>query len=230
MSATNDTPLKRFAAFWFVLGAFLLFGIATLFIAPLARTSEVNAADEAGAERRLAIRETVESEQAQYLARVEKGDKLQVPPSEAFSFVGTKLIQSKPKPFKNDAFRDPSLIQAEAEAGAAENSEKEASPETTTPATKVEAPAAKVETPAAKVETRAAKVETPAVKVEAPAAKVETPAAKVETPAAKVETPAPAKKVEEPAVKVEEPAPKKEEPAPEKEEPAPNAPRPETQI
>lgn len=114
MPATNDTPLKRFTAFWLVLGAFLLFGIIALILAPLANTSEVTAADEEGAKRRLAIRETVDAEQAKNLSRSEAGDKLQVPPAEIFSFVGAKLASAKPKVMKNDLYRDPATVQAEA--------------------------------------------------------------------------------------------------------------------
>lgn len=130
MPATNDTPLKRFTAFWLVLGAFLLFGIIALILAPLANTSEVTAADEEGAKRRLAIRETVDAEQAKNLSRSEAGDKLQVPPAEIFSFVGAKLASAKPKVMKNDLYRDPATVQAEA----ADASGDAAAPESGEPA------------------------------------------------------------------------------------------------
>ena len=130
MSATNDTPLKRFTAFWFVLGAFLLFGIIALILAPLAKTPEVTVADEAGAIRRLAIRDEVEQQQAVNLIRTEKGDKLQVPPAEVFSLVGAKLAATKPQAVKDEKFRAPTAAPAEAaqtEAAEAEES-KEAAP------------------------------------------------------------------------------------------------------
>ena len=135
MSATNDTPLKRFTAFWVVLGAFLLFGIIALILAPLANTSEVTAVDKAGAESRLAVREVVDAEQAKNLSRVENGDKLQVPPSEVFSLVGAKLVSSKPVAMKKDLFRDPAILKAEAASKAAAEDSNALTPQAPTPET-----------------------------------------------------------------------------------------------
>ena len=126
MSATNDTPLKRFTAFWFVLGAFLLFGIIALILAPLSRMPEVTEADEANAVRRLAIKEQVEAEQVKHLERVETEDKVQVPPKEIFSMVASKLVSSKPEAMKTELFRDPATVEAEKPAEEGEAKEGEA--------------------------------------------------------------------------------------------------------
>ncbi|GHC58413.1 hypothetical protein [Roseibacillus persicicus] len=140
MSATNDTPLKRFTAFWVVLGAFLLFGIIALILAPLTNTPEVTAADEAGATRRLAIRELVEEEQAKNLAMVENGDKIQAPPAEIFGKVGAQLASIKPQAVKEDRFRDPALVAEEAPAEQEDASDAPAATETAAPAESEAAP------------------------------------------------------------------------------------------
>ena len=96
MSATNDTPLKRFTAFWFVLGAFLLFGIIALILAPLANTvpEVTEVADETNAARRLAIKEQVESRRGQApRAHRRWRQTLQVPPTEVFALVASKLVE-----------------------------------------------------------------------------------------------------------------------------------------
>lgn len=172
MSATNDTPLKRFTAFWVVLGAFLLFGILALLLAPLANTSEVTAADAAGAERRLAVRALVEEEQAKNLARTESGGQLQVPPAEVFSFVGAKLASAKPAAVKDEKFRDPAAVAAEA---AAEAPAEEATPAETAPA---EAVVPEESDPAPEPVTTPAPAEAteanPALTPQAPSAETET--------------------------------------------------------
>lgn len=167
MPATNDTPLKRFTAFWFVLGAFLLFGIIALFLGPMVSTPEVTAADEAGATRRLAVRDLVEQEQAAYLARAEKGDKLQVPPAEVFSLVGAKLAATKPQAVKDEKFRDPAAVQAEA----AEPAEKPAEAPKEAPVTQeAEAKAEVVPAEPAVVEPAAAEAKSPASAAKQPSA------------------------------------------------------------
>lgn len=147
MSAPNDTPLKRFTAFWVVLGAFLLFGLIALILAPFANTSEVTAADEAGATRRLAVRELVEEEQAKNLVFVEQGDKVQAPPAEIFAMVGAKLASTQPQPMKEDRFRDPALVAEEAAEAPAEEAPAEEVPSVEAPPAQV--PAAPATPPAA---------------------------------------------------------------------------------
>ena len=134
MSKTTDTPLKRFTAFWVMLGAFLLFGILTLIIFPFGKTDEVSPADEASAKRRLSIRYTVEEEQAKNLARVESGDKVQVPPAEIFSLVGSQLTETKPKPFQDEKYKDPAVLKAEAEAATPAEAAPSDAPPTDSPA------------------------------------------------------------------------------------------------
>lgn len=157
----NDTPLKRFTAFWVVLGAFLLFGIIALILAPLANTSEVTAADEAGAERRLAIREAVDAEQAKNLSRSENGDKLQVPPAEVFSLVGSQLAGTKPTTMKNDLYRDPAAGVAEEQEAPAEEAPAEAAAPT-------QAPEPAQESKPAETEVAPAAEENPALTPQAP--------------------------------------------------------------
>ena len=176
MSANNDTPLKRLIAATIVLGAFLLFGIITLTLAPLSKTSGVTAADQDGATRRMEVRELVDTEQAQYLIRAEKGEKMQVPPTEVFSLVGAKLVSGQPTPFQNEQFRDPNQVTEEATATPAESSEK------------VEAPAANEAAPAANEATPAVKEEAPIVKEVVPTAKEQASIAKQESPVKKEES------------------------------------------
>ena len=169
MSANNDTPLKRLIAAAIVLGAFLLFGIITLTLAPLSKTSGVTAADQDGATRRMEVRELVDTEQAQYLIRAKKGEKMQVPPTEVFSLVGAKLVSGQPTPFQNEQFRDPNQVTEEATATPAESSEK------------VEAPAANEATPAVKEEAPIVKEVVPTAKEQASIAKQESPVKKEES-------------------------------------------------
>lgn len=109
MPASNDTPVKRLKAAVVVVGIFLIFGIVALVLGLNSpNPDEPTAADEAGAERRLAVREEVDAAQAGLLSRVDLGEgKVQVPPSEVFSLVGTQLVASQPKPFENDSFKAP---------------------------------------------------------------------------------------------------------------------------
>lgn len=198
MPATNDTPIKRFTAFWVVMGAFLLFGIIALILAPLTNTSEVTAADEAGAKRRLAVRELVDAEQVKNLSRVENGDKLQVAPAEIFSLVGAKLASTKPAAMKNEMFRDPASVEAE------EPAKEVSSPESVdsakvVPASDVKPAASSEATPATPKVTSAEPAKISEVKPVTPATVPETKPAKP-TAAPKV-APAEATKAPVPAAK-----------------------------
>lgn len=113
MTPISDTPLKRFSAFWLTLGLFFLFGLAALVFGTLAGDSdEASAADEANAERRLAILETVNEEQAKNLAPLEAEDSKQVPPAEAFKMVSKQLLTRKPVAVKDERQRDPAIAAA----------------------------------------------------------------------------------------------------------------------
>lgn len=109
MTAKNDTPLKRFTAFWVVLALFALFGVLALIVGLLSKSPEMTAADKAGSDRRLAIRAEVDAAQAANLKLVENGTSIQAPPELIFASFGSKLAQSKPQAVKEERHRDPSL-------------------------------------------------------------------------------------------------------------------------
>lgn len=109
MTSKNDTPLKRFTAFWVVLGLFALFGILALLVGLVSSSPEVSAADKAGAIRRLAVRAEVDSAQAENLRLVESADAVQAPPEMIFASFGAKLVQTTPQAVKEERHRDPNL-------------------------------------------------------------------------------------------------------------------------
>ena len=128
MTATKDTPLKRFTAFWVVLGLFALFGILAFIVGLSSKTPELTAADKAGAERRLAVRAEVDAAQAANLAYKEEGASVQAAPSQIFASFGKKLAASKPSAVKEDRHRDPS-VPAEETPAADESASEAASAE-----------------------------------------------------------------------------------------------------
>lgn len=109
MTSKNDTPLKRFTAFWVVLGLFALFGILALLVGLVSSGPKVSPADQAGATRRLAVRAEVDSAQAANLQLVESAESVQAPPELIFASLGAKLAQSKPEAVKEERHRDPRL-------------------------------------------------------------------------------------------------------------------------
>jgi mono/diheme cytochrome c family protein len=99
MSSTSDNPLLRFAAFWWALGVFMLFGVILLVIKFSAGSAgKADPLEEAAAARRLEIRQTVTDAQKAALAykEIEKGKVVQVPPHDVFGLVGRELLASKP--------------------------------------------------------------------------------------------------------------------------------------
>ncbi len=101
MSSPSDNPLARFAAFWWGLGVFSLFGFL-LFATWLFKggADDSNPLEEAAAANRLEIRATVDAaQQAVFQYKVlEEGKTVQVPPHEVFALVGEKLAAAKPEP------------------------------------------------------------------------------------------------------------------------------------
>lgn len=113
MTTTSDTPLKRFSAFWLTLGLFFLFGLAALVFGVLTSAEdEASAADQANAERRLAILDLVNEEQAKGLAPLETETARQVPPQEAFAVVAKKLLSQKPVAVRDERQIDPAVAAA----------------------------------------------------------------------------------------------------------------------
>ena len=116
MTATKDTPLKRFSAFWLVLGLFALFGVLAFIVGLSSQVDEETPADKAGAERRLAVRAEVDAAQAANLAYKEAGSSVQAEPSQIFASLGKRLAASKPEAVKEDRHRDPSAPSEETSA------------------------------------------------------------------------------------------------------------------
>lgn len=99
MSNQSDNPLARFAAFWWGLGVFSLFGILLLALRLFTGGGDdANPLEEAAAADRLEIRAEVDAAQdAAFGYKVlEEGKTVQVPPHEVFGLIGDKLIGSKP--------------------------------------------------------------------------------------------------------------------------------------
>lgn len=99
MSNHSDNPLSRFAAFWWGLGVFSLFGVLLLALRFFAGGEESsNPLEEAAAAERLAIRAEVEAAQEAAFAYkvLEEGKTVQVPPHEVFGLVGERLLSNKP--------------------------------------------------------------------------------------------------------------------------------------
>ncbi len=81
MSSSSDNPLVRFAAFWWALGVFALFGFILLVVKLFTGSGEKpNALEEAAAAKRYEVRATVKAAQdaAFQYKEVEKGKVVQV--------------------------------------------------------------------------------------------------------------------------------------------------------
>src|SRR5690606_16331971 len=94
MSNQSDNPLARFAAFWWGLGVFSLFGILLLALRLFTGGGDdANPLEEAAAADRLEIRAEVDAAQdAAFGYKVlEEGKTVQVPPHEVFGLIGDKL-------------------------------------------------------------------------------------------------------------------------------------------
>ncbi|WP_193214446.1 c-type cytochrome [Luteolibacter marinus] len=99
MSSTSDNPLVRFAAFWWGLGVFSLFGVILLAIKLFTGNDDsVNPLEEAVAAKRYDARAAVDAAQAANLGykEVEKGKVVQVPPTDVFGLLGKELVAAKP--------------------------------------------------------------------------------------------------------------------------------------
>ena len=99
MSSSSDNPLVRFAAFWWALGVFALFGFILLVVKLYTGSGEKpNALEEAAAAKRYEVRATVKAAQdaAFQYKEVEKGKVVQVPPHDVFAHVGQGLVAAKP--------------------------------------------------------------------------------------------------------------------------------------
>jgi mono/diheme cytochrome c family protein len=99
MSSSSDNPLVRFAAFWWALGVFALFGFSLLMVKLFTSSGEKpNALEEAAAAKRYEVRATVEAAQnaAFQYKEVEAGKVVQVPPHDVFAHLGQGLVSAKP--------------------------------------------------------------------------------------------------------------------------------------
>ncbi len=99
MSSSSDNPLVRFAAFWWALGVFALFGFSLLLVKLFASSGEKpNALEEAAAAKRYEVRATVDAAQdaAFKYKEVEAGKVVQVPPHDVFAHLGQGLLSAKP--------------------------------------------------------------------------------------------------------------------------------------
>jgi mono/diheme cytochrome c family protein len=99
MSSSSDNPLVRFAAFWWALGVFALFGFSLLVVKLFTSSGEKpNALEEAAAAKRYEVRATVEAAQnaAFQYKEVEAGKIVQVPPHDVFAHLGQGLVSAKP--------------------------------------------------------------------------------------------------------------------------------------
>ncbi len=99
MSSSSDNPLLRFAAFWWALGVFMLFGVILLVLKFTSGSAgKADPLEEAAAARRYEIRQTVTAAQEAALGykEVEKGKVVQVRPQDVFELVGQELLAAKP--------------------------------------------------------------------------------------------------------------------------------------
>jgi mono/diheme cytochrome c family protein len=99
MSSSSDNPLVRFAAFWWALGVFALFGFSLLVVKLFTSSGEKpNALEEAAAAKRYEVRATVNTAQdaAFQYKEVEAGKVVQVPPHDVFAHLGQGLLSAKP--------------------------------------------------------------------------------------------------------------------------------------
>lgn len=95
MSSTSDNPLVRFAAFWWALGVFSLFGVILLALKLFSGSGDApDPLEEAAAVKRYDARSAVDAAQAANLGykEVEKGKVVQVPPADVFALVGKDLL------------------------------------------------------------------------------------------------------------------------------------------
>lgn len=95
MSSSSDNPLVRFAAFWWALGVFSLFGVILIAIKLFTGNSDtVDPLEEAAAAKRYEVRAVVDAAQAAAFdyKEVEKGKVVQVPPTDVFELVGKELL------------------------------------------------------------------------------------------------------------------------------------------
>jgi mono/diheme cytochrome c family protein len=99
MSSSSDNPLVRFAAFWWALGVFMLFGVILLAIKLFGGSGDKpNPLEEAAAAARYETRATVEAAQKAAFGykEVEKGKIVQVHPHDVFPLLGKSLLADKP--------------------------------------------------------------------------------------------------------------------------------------
>lgn len=95
MSSTSDNPLVRFAAFWWALGVFSLFGVIMLALKLFSGSGDApDPLEEAAAVKRYDARAAVDTAQAANLGykEVEAGKIVQVPPADVFALVGKDLL------------------------------------------------------------------------------------------------------------------------------------------
>lgn len=99
MSQNSDNPLVRFAAFWWGLGVFCLFGVLLIGLRfYFGNNEDSNPLEEAAATKRYEIRAEIEKAQAANFAykSVEEGKTVQVPPHDVYTLVGQQLLAAKP--------------------------------------------------------------------------------------------------------------------------------------
>jgi len=91
----RDTPLRRFATFWWGLGLFVVFGLICLIIKNFIQSDEMYRADDEVGKARVVKREQVEAAQAALLEYKKEGDSVQLPPSALFSIAG-EILELEP--------------------------------------------------------------------------------------------------------------------------------------
>jgi len=99
MSSSSDNPLVRFAAFWWALGVFMLFGVILLAIKLFGGSGDKpDALEMEAAKARYEVKKTVDAAQQAAFGykEVEKGKIVQVPPRDVFPLVGQGLLAAKP--------------------------------------------------------------------------------------------------------------------------------------
>jgi mono/diheme cytochrome c family protein len=99
MSSSSDNPLVRFAAFWWALGVFALFGFSLLVVKLVGGSGDKpNPLEETAAAKRYEVKSAVDAAQQAAFGykEVEKGKIVQVPPRDVFPLVGQGLVSAKP--------------------------------------------------------------------------------------------------------------------------------------
>ncbi len=87
----RDTPLRRFATFWWGLGLFFVFGLIVLMIKNFIQEDEIYSADDEVSKARVIKREQLYAAQAALLEYTKEGQNVQLPPSALFSLAGVIL-------------------------------------------------------------------------------------------------------------------------------------------